>query len=137
VQQLMEELFAGLAPHGKASRVVRARVQAALHRPADALVLVLQPVGDFDGGALKTASLLGHVGKPEVRKSPRSGSRRGVNEVRVHHAFVPVEHEVRVEPVIQRAVALAHCAVASSAPRVTIGLDCRQCLRPFSIVYLL
>src|SRR5512144_2984378 len=53
VQQPVEELLARFASHGEPARVVGARVQAALHRPADAFVLVLHPVGDVDRGAVE------------------------------------------------------------------------------------
>src|SRR6185503_20037770 len=32
------------------------------------------------------------------------------DEIGVHRAFIPVDHEVWIEPIIKRALALAHCA---------------------------
>ena len=46
-----------------------------------------------------------------VRSTPQRD-----HEVRVHRALVPVDHEVRVEPEVERAVAPAHRAGRASAP---------------------
>ena len=57
------------------------------------------------------------------------------DEIRIHHAVVDVDHEIRIDPVIERALAFADCGGFYPSPTFgTIGLDCRQKRSPVSIV---
>ena len=108
-EHAVEELLAALAPHRQPPGPVGARAEAPLDRVADREVLVLDPVADVDRG-LVPGDRLGrrHVGEVEVEDDLGPAGAERAHEVRVHDALVPVDHEVRPEPVVEGLLALAH-----------------------------
>src|SRR5262245_37758463 len=110
VKELMEKSLSSLAPHREPPRRVRARLEAALNRFADRHVFILNPLRDGDAREVALTGLLRDVGEIEIEDDLRPINSERDDEVRVHHSFVRVEHEVGVEPVVKSAVALTNGA---------------------------
>src|SRR5678816_2430621 len=103
----MEEVLTRLAPNRESASAVCARPETALHGLADGDVLFLDGAADGDARAvlLRLRSL--ELGEVEIEDDPRAIDREGDDEVRVHHSLVNVDHEVRIQPEVVRALAAA------------------------------
>ena len=99
----MEEMFAGFAADREAARYVSAGSEAALDGVADGLIFLLHFFADLDAGLVFLRGLFAHVRKVIVEDDGALIHRQRHHQVRVHHAFIGVEHEVRIDPQIERA----------------------------------
>src|SRR5688500_10642766 len=110
----MEEMFAGFASDRKAAGVVGTRIQSALDRFTDRYVFILNALAHLNTGMVPSASLVTHnIRKVEIKNYFRLVHSARDHEIRVHHTVVPVDHEVWMNPVIQRALAFPHRASLS------------------------
>ena len=99
----MEEVFAGFAADAEAARYVGARVEAALDGVADGHVFVLDDFADGDAFAIVFFGGGADVGEVVVEDDGAFVGAEREDEVGVHHAFVGVDHEIRVDPEIEGA----------------------------------
>src|ERR1700739_1606965 len=97
----MKQVLAGFAAHGKPSRHVSAGSQAALHGVTNSHILFLHFFTYFDAGAMVSHGLLAHVGEVVVEHNGAAVHRQRHHEVRVHHTFVSVDHEVGIDPQVE------------------------------------
>src|SRR5581483_5653963 len=96
-------MFAGFAADGKAAGDVGAGSQPALHGIANGHVLVLHDFTDFYAGGIFLPRLLADVGEVVIEDHGASVHGEGKDEVRVHDAFVGIDHEIRVDPKVESA----------------------------------
>src|SRR5215813_1550667 len=125
VKELMEKALSRLAPNREPPGRVRARLEAALNRFADRYIFILNPLRDRDAREVAFAGLLRDVGEIEIEDDLGPINSERDDEVRVHHPFVQIDHEIGVEPVVKSAGALANGA------RLRLGPFCgeRFCLQ--------
>src|SRR5687767_1520907 len=116
MQQAVEQVLPGLAAYGQPAGPIRARAQAALHGPADRIVFSLNLVADIDAGEIAGASLLRDIGEVEIEDDLCLVNAARDDEVRVHRTRVAVDHEVRIDPVVARAIPSADVASAAVGP---------------------
>src|SRR5437867_192601 len=103
VEQAMEEMFAGFAANGEAARDVGAGSKTALHGVADGLIFLLHFFADLNARFIFRRGFLAGVRKVVVEDHGAFVHAQGKNEIGIHHAFVGVDHEVRINPEIERA----------------------------------
>src|SRR5581483_2161413 len=103
VKEAVEEMFAGFAADGKTTGDVGAGSQPALHGIANGHVLVLHDFTDFYAGGIFLPRLLADVGEVVIEDHGAFVHGEGKDEVRVHDAFVGIDHEIRVDPKVESA----------------------------------
>src|SRR5216683_4375359 len=103
-------MLARFAPHRETPGSISLRIQTALHGFTNLSVFILDALTDGDTGAVAFARSLGHIRKVEIKNHFSLIHATGNNKIRVHRAFVAVDHEIRIEPVIKRTLAFAHRA---------------------------
>src|SRR5712692_4606359 len=106
----MEQVLAGLAPHRKSSRTVRTGLKSALHCLADAQVFILNPSSHGDTLLVVCAARIAHIAEVEVEDHPAAIHVDRQHQVRIHVAFVAVDHQVGILPEIPSAVPSARGA---------------------------
>src|SRR5215813_8535818 len=106
----MEKMFSRFAPDREPSGGIRARSESPLNRLADRHILVLNPLSNGDAREVSLPRPLRDVGEVEIEDdlSPISPARD--YQVGIHDPFIPVDHEVGIDPVIESAGALANGA---------------------------
>src|SRR5437899_1329377 len=97
----MKQMLAGFAAHGESAGNVRAGSEAALHGVADGFVFVLHFFADLDARLIFSLSLFADVREVVVKYHRALVHAQGQNEIGVHHAFIGVDHEVRINPQIK------------------------------------
>src|SRR6185437_3560225 len=102
-------MLARFAAHGKAAGYISARMQPALDRFAYANVFFLHAMADRD--TLLIVFLRGISGAREIEIENHAAAINGKrkNKIRVEVAFIPVQHEIRVLPEVERAITLPRC----------------------------
>lgn len=103
MEEAVEEVFAGFAADAEAAGDVGAGVEAALDGVADGHVFVLHDFADGDAFAIVLFGGGADVGEIIVEDDGAFIGAERKNEVGVHHAFVGVDHEIRVDPEIEGA----------------------------------
>src|SRR5688572_20376353 len=94
MQQSMKQMLAGFASDGKSPRVVSARVQTPLDRLTDRHILVLNTLAHFDTREIALPRLLANdIRKVKIENDFCLVHPARHDEVRIHHAVVPVDHE--------------------------------------------
>src|SRR5215475_3210588 len=106
----MEQLLSGLATDRETPGTVGARLESALHIRADAQIFVLHTVADGNALRVVLATRLAHVTEIEIEDDPAVVDVERQNEIRVHVAFVAIDHEVWILPEIPSAIAFASVA---------------------------
>jgi hypothetical protein len=102
VKKAVKEMFAGLAADGEASGDVGARAEAALHGIADRFVFILNFFADFYAGSVFLCGFRADVGEVVVEDDGAFVDCERKNEIGVHDAFVCVDHEIWIDPEIER-----------------------------------
>ncbi len=94
-------MFAGFAADGETSCDVSAGTEASLDGIADGFVFILNFFADFDASLIFLFGFLADVGKIVVEDDGAFIHGERDNEIRVHNAFIGVEHEIRIDPKIE------------------------------------
>src|SRR6185503_10388982 len=104
-------MLARLSSYRQPAALIRARIQTTLNGLADRDVLVLDSLPHSDARMVLLPRVIAHdVRKVKVENDFSLVHAARDDEVRVHHAVVPVDHEVWINPVVKRAVAFSHRA---------------------------
>ena len=114
----MEKTFSRFAPNREPSRRIRARCEAALNRLADRHILSLNPLSNGDAREVALPGLLRDVSEIKIEDDLGPIDSKGDDEVGVHHPFIPVDHEVGVNPVVKSP------GTASNGARLRLGAFC-------------
>ena len=64
----------------------------------------------YYAGEISCASRVGHVGKIKIEDHFRFVDATGYDQIGVHRALIPVDHEVRINPVVKGAFTFAYSA---------------------------
>src|SRR5215218_5979149 len=91
-----------LAPHRQSSTLIRPRIQPALHRLTDRDILILDALAHLNTGAARL--LTHHIRKVKIEDHFSLVHTARHDEIRIHHAVIPVDHEVGINPVVQRSL---------------------------------
>src|SRR6266496_1836530 len=103
----MKQMLPRFAPHRQSSRIVGAGVEPALYRFADFQVCVLDTLAHGDARKVTRARSVGYVGKVEIEDDFCLIHAAWDHEIRIHHAVVPVDHKVWIDPIVERAIAFS------------------------------
>ena len=103
MEEAVEEVFAGFAADAEAAGDVGAGVEAALDGVADGHVFVLDDFADGDAFAIVFFGGGADVAEVVVEDDGAFVGAERKDEVGVHHAFVGVDHEIRIDPEIEGA----------------------------------
>src|ERR1051325_366987 len=101
-------MLSRFTPDRKASGAVSRRIEAALDRLADGPVFGLNLFTHVNASAIPLARVIRDVGEVKIEYHLGFIDAFWANEIRVHHAFIPVDHEVRVDPEIERTLPAAN-----------------------------
>src|SRR5688572_33379594 len=103
MQQSMKQMLAGFASDGKSPRLVSARVQTPLDRLTDRHILVLNTLAHFDTREIALPRLLAtDIRKVKIENDFCLVHPARHDEVRIHQAVVPVDHEVWINPIVKQ-----------------------------------
>jgi len=94
-------MLAGFTPNGKAAGCIGARRKTALHGPADGGILLLNAIACLDAGNVARTRGFRNIGEVEIKNDIRVIDATRDDQIRVHCALVAVDHEVRIDPVIE------------------------------------
>src|SRR5215470_668089 len=106
----MEKMFSRFAANREPSRRIGARSEATVNRLADRDILTLNPLSNGDARQVALPGPLRDVREIEIEDDLGPINSKRDNEVGVHHPFIPVDHEVGINPVVESAGALANGA---------------------------
>ena len=107
IQQAVEQVLAGLAAGGEAARRVGAGGEAALDGLAYREVLFLDLFAGGDACEIPIAGGLGNVGEVEVENHFGFVYAARDDDVRVQGVWIAIDHQVRVNPVVESPVPAA------------------------------
>src|SRR6476660_860215 len=103
----MEQLLARLPSNRQAPGAISPRFETALHVFADAKVFRLDLVAYGDALRVVSAARVAYVTEIEIEYDPAMIYIDGNHQIRVHVAFVTIDHEIRILPEIPGAIAFA------------------------------
>src|SRR5437870_5601998 len=101
IQQAVEQMLAGFAAGGEAAGIVGTGSETALYGFADRRVFLLDAIAGVDAREVSTACGFGNVGEVEVKDDVGAINAAGNDKIRVHSAFVAINHEIGVDPVVE------------------------------------
>src|SRR5438874_877156 len=108
VEQLVEKMYAGFAAHREPSGGIGRRAEPALDRAADCRVFDLDFVAHRDALFVAAASLRRQIREVKIEDHLGPVDCAWQDQIGIHDPFVAVDHEVRIDPVVQRLRALAN-----------------------------
>src|SRR5271169_5079167 len=98
-------MLPALAAHGEPARAVRTRMQAALNGFADVDIFILHVLAHSNTVCVQLLAGLADIAEIEIELDKTLVRRQRKHEVRIHYAYVDIDHEVGIEPVVVGAVA--------------------------------
>ena len=117
----MEQLLTRLAANRETPGAVCTRLQSSLHILTDSQILVLHAVPNGNTLRVVLPARLAHVAEVKVKDDSATVDVQRELRVRVHAAFIAIDHEVRVLPEIPRAIALRVAPVAAPSSKSPLG----------------
>src|SRR4030095_2698753 len=106
----MKQMFATSPAHRQPPSFVRSRVESALDRLADRYVLILDSLAHVNARHVRSPGGLRDVREVEIKHNLGLVHATRNHQVRVHRAVVPIDHKVRIDPVIQCTIPFSHSA---------------------------
>src|ERR1700722_8810749 len=103
----MEKMFAGFAADGQATGLISARAEAALDAVADDDVLLLHEFADLHAFADVGPLIFRGVFEVEIKNDFAAVDAERQDQIGIEVAFVPIQHEIRILPEIEGAIAFA------------------------------
>src|SRR5687767_13819944 len=104
-------MLPGFASYRQTPGIVSARAQTALDRLADRDVFILDALAHRNTREIALPRVFAdYIRKVKIENYLGLVHTTRNDEVRIHHAVVPIDHEVWINPVIERAIALSHSA---------------------------
>src|SRR6185503_17131556 len=99
MQQAVKKVLPSLSSHREPTRIIRPRIQPTLHGLTYRDILILNCLPHLN--ARPTVFLAHHIWKVKIKDHLSLVHTARHDEVRIHYAVVPVDHEVRIDPVIE------------------------------------
>src|SRR5215813_9749070 len=103
-------MFPGFAPNREPPGCICARDEAALDGFADRYILSLNSLAYSDAREVTLLGCLRSIRKVKVENDFRPVHSPWTDEIDVHHTLVPVDHQIRVNPVVESEITLADCS---------------------------
>src|SRR5260370_24936706 len=100
MQQPVEQMFPALAAGGEAAGTVGSGSETALYGFADCCVFLLDAVTCGDVRQISMASSFGDVREVEIEDDVGAINAARNDKIRIHRPFVAIDHEVRIDPVV-------------------------------------
>src|SRR6266446_5972401 len=100
----MKEMFASFTTNRQPAGRISARRQPSLYGSADGDVFVLNSFAGLDVCSIAGGGFGRNIREVEVKDDFGPAGAAGDNKVRVHRGGINVDHEVGVDPVIERSI---------------------------------
>src|SRR4029079_7472213 len=102
-------MLAAFSSHRQSSSVICTRIQTTLNRLADSRIFVLHPLTTFYACEIALPGLFGNdVSKVKVKNDFCLVHASRNDEVCTENTVVPIDHEVGIDPVVQRPISFAN-----------------------------